>query len=67
MGSHVIRLNEAETTRWGKAIMIAERILQAVNEPIELHGQQTAMGASIGITIAPNDGNDVSELMKNAD
>lgn len=46
---------------------IAERIIGTINEPMELHGAQVQIGASIGIAMFPQDGNDSITLMKNAD
>jgi diguanylate cyclase (GGDEF)-like protein len=49
------------------AAMLARRICQAVREPCELHGHAVIVDTSIGIALAPGDGNDPTELLKNAD
>ncbi len=47
--------------------MIAQKILQTVREPIDIFENEVYTTASIGISIYPNDGEDVSKLMKKAD
>lgn len=49
------------------AARIAQRILDALNEPFQIQGQELHVKASIGITLAPYDGEDVEMLLKNAD
>ncbi len=46
---------------------LAERILAVVAEPIDLFGKTVQVGASIGIALAPNDGEDPDELLRKAD
>jgi diguanylate cyclase (GGDEF)-like protein/PAS domain S-box-containing protein len=46
---------------------IADKIIHALNQPFELLNRQVYVSASIGITLYPNDGEDVSNLLKNAD
>ncbi|GGA49264.1 EAL domain-containing protein [Pelagibacterium lentulum] len=46
---------------------LAERIIRAVSEPLEIDGHRVMIGTSIGIAIAPHDGQTGNELMKNAD
>jgi diguanylate cyclase (GGDEF)-like protein len=49
------------------AAMLARRICEAVKEPCELHGHAVIVDTSIGIALAPGDGSDPTELLKNAD
>jgi diguanylate cyclase (GGDEF)-like protein/PAS domain S-box-containing protein len=49
------------------AAALATRILAAINEPYDLDGYKAAIGASIGIALAPDDGGSANELLKNAD
>jgi diguanylate cyclase (GGDEF)-like protein len=49
------------------AVALATRILEAINEPYDLDGYKAAIGASIGIAHAPDDGGSADELLKNAD
>ena len=46
---------------------IAQRILTSFVEPFEVAGRQMFLGASIGISTYPQDGHDVTALMKYAD
>ncbi|NNF16663.1 MAG: EAL domain-containing protein [Gammaproteobacteria bacterium] len=48
-------------------VTIAQRILNAGKEPFIIAGQEVVVGASIGITTYPEDGNDVDTLLRNAD
>ena len=43
------------------------RLLEALSEPFMLHGQECRVGASIGVAMFPNDGEDAAILLKNAD
>jgi diguanylate cyclase (GGDEF)-like protein/PAS domain S-box-containing protein len=46
---------------------LAGRIIERVGAPYEIEGQQLNVGVSIGIAIAPADGHDADQLLKNAD
>jgi diguanylate cyclase (GGDEF)-like protein/PAS domain S-box-containing protein len=45
----------------------AQRLTQTVSEPYHIAGQEIFVTASVGISIYPNDGATMSELLKNAD
>jgi diguanylate cyclase (GGDEF)-like protein len=47
--------------------ILARRILEAVRAPYSLHGHVAVVDTSIGIAIAPSDGAEPNELLKNAD
>ncbi|WP_163836014.1 EAL domain-containing protein [Spartinivicinus ruber] len=49
------------------ASLVAERILEALSHPFILKGQRYHLGASIGITVYPDDGDEPGELLKHAD
>jgi diguanylate cyclase (GGDEF)-like protein len=49
------------------AAILARRICAAVREPCELHGHAVMPDTSIGLALAPGDGTDPTELLKNAD
>ncbi|WP_068090563.1 putative bifunctional diguanylate cyclase/phosphodiesterase [Novosphingobium rosa] len=51
----------------GAAQMIAQRILTAVAQPIDLDGQIAHVGASIGIATAPGDALSAGDLLRAAD
>ena len=46
---------------------LARRICDAIKAPYALHGHAVVLDTSIGIAIAPNDGTEANELLKNAD
>jgi len=45
----------------------AQRIIDAINLPYDLNGHQVVVSTSIGIAIAPNDGESTEQLLRNAD
>ena len=49
------------------ASRIAGKIIDVVSRPININGNQAAVGASIGIALYPSDGEDMDELIKKAD
>ncbi len=46
---------------------LSERLIAAISEPMDIQGHRVMIGTSIGIAIAPTDGEDGDTLMKNAD
>jgi diguanylate cyclase (GGDEF)-like protein/PAS domain S-box-containing protein len=49
------------------AAALAEDVLTALRAPARVEGREIALGASIGIALAPGDGADATQLMKSAD
>ena len=49
------------------ASTLAQRIIAAMNAPFDLGDHQVAIGTSVGIAIAPDDGRDPDQILKNAD
>ena len=49
------------------AALIATKVLQFVSEPFDLDGKHATVGASIGIALYPDHGNDAATLIKQAD
>ena len=49
------------------ASIIAKSILEQLSRPFQLFGHEVYSGASIGITVSPQDGADAMTLLKNAD
>lgn len=47
--------------------MLAERIIAALSRPYDIQGNEVTIGCSIGIAIAPHDGEDSQTLIRNAD
>ncbi len=46
---------------------IAQRIIESLQRPVSIAGRDHYVRASIGITLFPDDGNTIDELMRNAD
>lgn len=46
---------------------LAQRLLHHLAEPVRVGGQEVRLGASIGIALHPQDGNDGDALLKHAD
>ena len=49
------------------ATALAQRILDALATPYDLNGHQVVIGTSIGVAVAPADGDDPDQLLKNGD
>ncbi|MGH6846395.1 MAG: bifunctional diguanylate cyclase/phosphodiesterase, partial [Methylocella sp.] len=47
--------------------ILAERIVTRLSEPYDIEGQQVLIGASVGIALAPADGETAEQLLSNAD
>jgi len=61
----IVLVEEWEDTR--DAGNIARRVLDRLAEPVRLEGYEIFIGASIGISVYPDDGGDADTLIKNAD
>ena len=46
---------------------VAGHLIAALAEPFEIGGNEVAIGASVGIAMAPGDGSDADTLLKNSD
>jgi diguanylate cyclase (GGDEF)-like protein/PAS domain S-box-containing protein len=71
---HIFRLGGDEFTvilnelsRDIDAARVADKILESVARPINWHGNELYLTASIGISVCPNDGNEVEAIVRNAD
>jgi diguanylate cyclase (GGDEF)-like protein len=49
------------------AAELADRLIQLITQPCEIDGHSIAVGTSVGIALAPQDGADPSNLLKHAD
>jgi diguanylate cyclase (GGDEF)-like protein/PAS domain S-box-containing protein len=47
--------------------ILANRLIEIISAPYEIHGHQITIGVSIGIAVSPDDGSDPDQLLKNAD
>jgi diguanylate cyclase (GGDEF)-like protein len=50
-----------------QASELAAQIIEALVEPFDVRGHQVVIGTSIGIALAPNDGTEPDQLLRNAD
>jgi diguanylate cyclase (GGDEF)-like protein len=67
LGGDEFAIIQSDVARPQDADMLAERLLQAIADPFALDGNQVFVAASMGIAVAPNDGTEVEQLLKNAD
>ena len=49
------------------AVHVAQKILEAVQQPLTIAGMPIDVSASIGIALYPDDGDDAESLLRNAD
>lgn len=67
IGGDEFALVMANLARPEDALDIAERIVAAFTEPFQIEGRQIVGATSVGIVLAPRDGNTALDIMKNAD
>ena len=67
LGGDEFAIVQAGTEQPFGATALATRLIAEIAKPFELDGHQAVIGASVGISIAPNDGSDPDTLLKNAD
>jgi diguanylate cyclase (GGDEF)-like protein len=67
LGGDEFAIVVTEVEDLGRSRRLAQAIIDAFIEPVEVAGHTIAVGASIGIAIYPNDGRDATALIKNAD
>jgi diguanylate cyclase (GGDEF)-like protein len=65
-GDEFLALQTA-TTQPGAAFELAQRLLHALAQPLEVAGHQIFIGTSMGIALYPNDGDNAAALLKAAD
>jgi diguanylate cyclase (GGDEF)-like protein len=46
---------------------LARRLIEVLSAPYDINGNRVIIGTSIGIALVPEDGDDVDEIIKNAD
>ncbi len=60
-------LDRSEITARRQLHALAHKLLGALKEVINLHGEEVRIGASIGASIFPSDADNAEELLRNAD
>lgn len=63
----LLRSSASRDAALHRAIHVAEQILASLAQAFVLEGREFFVTASIGIALGPQDGNEPSQLMKNAD
>ncbi len=67
LGGDEFAVVQADSEQPVGATMLAERIIAALSAPFEVQGHHVSIGVSIGIAMAPGDGDTADQLIKNAD
>lgn len=67
LGGDEFAIMQAGTSQPIDATSLASRLIEVVGAPYELAGDQVTVELSIGIALAPGDGLDPDQLLKNAD
>ena len=67
LGGDEFAIVQAGTEQPFGATALATRLIAEIAKPFDLDGHQVMIDASVGISIAPNDGSDPDRLLKNAD
>jgi diguanylate cyclase (GGDEF)-like protein len=49
------------------ATSLAQRVIASLGEPLDIDGHHVVVGTSVGIAMAPSDGDNPGELLRNAD
>jgi diguanylate cyclase (GGDEF)-like protein len=67
LGGDEFAVIQTAVRRPSDTIHLVERIYLAIREPFECAGHLITTDASIGVAVAPEDGTDLDQLLKNAD
>jgi diguanylate cyclase (GGDEF) domain len=67
LGGDEFAIVQVSSTQTSDVSALAARLIEVVGAPYDLDGHQVNVGASIGIAIAPTDGDKPDPLMKSAD
>ena len=67
MGGDEFAIVQMQVAQPSDATALAQRVIEAVNEPYEIDGHQVVVGASVGISVSVTDGPSSDLLLRNAD
>ena len=67
LGGDEFAIMQAGASQPTDATSLASRLIEVIGAPYELDGEQVTVDLSIGIALAPGDGLDPEQLLKNAD
>ena len=67
LGGDEFAILQTQITGPDDAARLAQRLIDLASQPAEIEGRTIEGTASVGVTLFPSDGDDVEELLKNAD
>ncbi len=67
LGGDEFAVVQTNVTWPSDASALAQRLVEALGAAYELDGHNVSIGASIGVSLAPDDGLDADQLLRNAD
>ena len=67
LGGDEFAIIQADVTSLAEVTSLAQRIIELAARPCEIDGHQIEVGASVGIVLAPADGNTPEQLLRSAD
>jgi diguanylate cyclase (GGDEF)-like protein len=67
LGGDEFAILQKATEPASESTALARRVQEAISAPFDLDGHHVRIGTSIGIALAPGDGEDPDQLLKNAD
>jgi diguanylate cyclase (GGDEF)-like protein/PAS domain S-box-containing protein len=67
LGGDEFAILQAGVDKAEAAGVFAQRVITAIHQPYELDGHQVVVSTSVGIAVAPGDGDSTDQLLRNAD
>ncbi len=67
LGGDEFTITLTELKKKEDAAIVADKVILEIAQPFEIEGKKIHIGCSIGITTFPDDGNDLSAMLRNAD
>ena len=67
LGGDEFALIQVGAVQPNSSTLLAQRVIDVLSAPYDVQGHQIVIGASVGIAIAPADGRDPDQIIKNAD
>jgi diguanylate cyclase (GGDEF)-like protein len=67
MGGDEFAILLPKVTDMARAVQVAQRVLDAIKEPLDIDGHKVEVGASLGIAMYPQHGEDELELITSSD
>jgi diguanylate cyclase (GGDEF)-like protein len=67
LGGDEFAIIQAKVRDSAQTETLGQRIVDTIGRPYEIDGHRVDVGTSIGMTLAPRDGDDADQLMRNAD